>query len=76
MKAKELDKRFDDGEDIIEFLDLSKAKRPEEEQKRVNVNFPVWMINSLDKEARRLGTTRQAVIKFWIADKLQKKLEC
>lgn len=70
MKAKELDKRFDDGEDIIEFLDLSKAKRPEEEQKRVNVDFPVWMIQSLDKEARRLGTTRQAVIKFWIADKL------
>lgn len=72
MKAKEFDKRFDDDEDIIEFLDLSKAKRPDEEQKRVNVDFPVWMIQSLDKEARRLGTTRQAVIKFWIADKLTK----
>ena len=71
MKANEFDKKFDDDhDDILNHVDLSKAKRPDEQQKRVNVDFPVWMIQSLDKEARRLGTTRQAVIKFWIADKL------
>jgi hypothetical protein len=55
MKAKDLDKKFDAGEDISEFLDLSKSKKPGQEQKRVNVDFPVWMIQRLDKEARRLG---------------------
>lgn len=71
MKAKEFDKMFDDGQDISEFLDISKAKRPGEHQKRVNVDFPIWMINSLDKEARRLGLTRQSIIKFWIAERLK-----
>ena len=70
MKAKELDKKFDKGEKISEFLDLSKARRPE--QKRVNVDFPIWMIQRLDKEAKRLGVPRQSLIKVWIADKLQK----
>jgi hypothetical protein len=72
MKAKELDKRFDEGEDISKFLDLSQAKRPGREQRRVNVDFPAWMIERLDKEARRLGVTRQSIIKVWIADRLQK----
>ena len=72
MKAKELDKRFDEGEDISKFLDLSQAKRPGQEQRRVNVDFPAWMIERLDKEARRLGVTRQSIIKVWIADRLQK----
>ena len=72
MKAKELDKKFDAGDDIIEFLDLSKSKRPGQEQKRVNVDFPVWMIHSLDKEAKRLGVPRQSIIKIWIAERLQK----
>lgn len=72
MKAKDFDKKFDDGESIIEELDLSKARRPEQEQKRVNVDFPVWMIQSLDKEARRLGVPRQSVIKMWLAEKLEK----
>ena len=72
MKASELDKKFDDGEDISEFLDLSKARRPEQEQKRVNVDFPVWMIHCLDKEAKRLGVPRQSIIKIWIADRLKK----
>jgi len=72
MKAKDLDKKFDDGEDIIDVLDLSKAHRPEQEQKRVNVDFPVWMIQSLDKEARRLGVPRQSIIKMWLAEKLEK----
>lgn len=72
MKAKEFDKKFDRGEGISEFLDLSKARRPGQEQKRVNVDFPIWMIHRLDKEAKRLGVPRQSLIKVWIADKLQK----
>ena len=71
MKAKDLDKRFDSGENIIEFLDTSKAKKPEQEQKRVNVDFPVWMIHSLDREAKRLGVPRQSIIKIWIAERLK-----
>ena len=72
MKAKDLDKKFDEGENIISHLDLSEARRPEQEQKRVNVDFPLWMINSLDKEAKRLGVPRQSIIKVWIAERLQK----
>ena len=72
MKAEEFDKRFDEGEDISGYLDVSKARRPVQEQKRVNVDFPVWMIESLDKEAKRLGVTRQSIIKVWIAERLQK----
>ena len=71
MKAKDLDKKFDSGENITEFLDFSKAKRPGQEQKRVNVDFPVWMIHRLDKEAKRLGVPRQSIIKIWIADRLK-----
>ena len=71
MKAKELDERFDRGEDISEFLDVARAKRLAREQKRVNVDFPSWMVHSLDKEARRLGVTRQSIIKFWIAERLK-----
>ena len=72
MKAKKLDKKFDEGESIIKNLDLSKAIRPNQEQKRVNVDFPLWMIRSLDKEAKRLGVPRQSIIKIWLAEKLQK----
>ncbi len=72
MKAKELDKRFDDGENISEFLDISKARRPGQELKRVNVDFPLWMIQSLDKEAKRIGVPRQSIIKVWIAERLKK----
>jgi macrodomain Ter protein organizer (MatP/YcbG family) len=71
MKAKEFDKKFDNGEDITKYLDYSKARRPGREQKRVNVDFPVWMIQSLDREADRLGVPRQSVIKVWIADRLE-----
>lgn len=71
MKAAEFDKKFDDGEeDIIDFLDLEKARRPGLEAKRVNVDFPAWMVQALDKEARKIGVTRQALIKLWLADKL------
>lgn len=72
MKAEELDKKFDAGEDITPYLDLSKAHRPEQEQKRVNVDFPLWMIHSLDKEAKRLGVPRQSIIKLWVAERLEK----
>jgi len=72
MKASELDQRFDDGEDITSELELDKARRPNRKQRRVNVDFPVWMIDSLDREARRLGVTRQSIIKVWIAERLEK----
>jgi macrodomain Ter protein organizer (MatP/YcbG family) len=72
MKADELDKKFDDGEDISEYLDSSKARRPLQDQKRVNVDFPIWMIQQLDKEAKRLGVPRQSIIKVWVAERLQK----
>jgi hypothetical protein len=72
MKAKEFDKAFDEGKDISQYLDRSKARRPAQEQKRVNVDFPMWMINLLDKEARRLGVPRQSIIKVWVAERLGK----
>ncbi len=72
MKAKDFDKKFDEGKDISRYLDVSKARRPEQEQKRVNVDFPLWMIHLLDKEARRLGVTRQSIIKVWVAERLEK----
>jgi hypothetical protein len=73
MKAKDFDKKFDDNEiDIIEDLDLSTAKRTNQAQKRVNVDFPAWMIESLDKEANRVGVTRQSIIKVWLAERLEK----
>ena len=72
MKAEELDAKFDAGEDVLEYFDLSKARRPNLEPKRVNVDFPVWMVNELDKEARRLGVTRQSIIKMWIDERLHR----
>jgi hypothetical protein len=70
MKASEFDKKFDDGENILPELDLARARRPEEETKRINVDFPSWMLASLDREARRLGVTRQSIIKMWLAERL------
>jgi len=70
-KAKELDKKFDAGEDITRYLEVSKALRPGHEQRRVNVDFPVWMIESLDREASRLGVPRQSLIKMLIARHLE-----
>ena len=72
MKADEFDKKFDEGEDVTRYLDLSKARKPVQEQKRVNVDFPIWMIQLLDKEAKRLGVPRQAIIKMWVAERLKK----
>jgi hypothetical protein len=72
MKSHEFGKRFDAGEDVSKYLDASKARRPGQEQKRVNVDFPLWMVRLLDKEAKRLGVPRQSVIKTWIAERLEK----
>ena len=72
MKAKSLDRKFDEGKDNSSGLDVSKASRPMRDQKRVNVDFPVWMIESLDKEATRLGVTRQSIIKIWLAERLER----
>ena len=69
MKAKQLDKDFDEGKDISAALDLSSARRPN--QKRVNVDFPNWMVEMLDREAMRLGVTRQSIIKIWLAERLE-----
>ena len=71
IKAKDLDRKFDSGDDITEYLELDKAVKPRQEQKRVNVDFPVWMIEQLDKEAKKLGVTRQSIIKFWLAERLK-----
>ncbi len=74
MKAKTLDKKFDDNkEDILDDFDLSKVRRPNQEQRRVNVDFPTWMIASLDKEAKHFGVTRQSIIKIWLAERLEKR---
>ena len=71
MKAKKFDSDFESGKDITRSLDLSRIKRPIQIQKRVNVDFPTWMIDSLDKEASRLGVTRQSIIKVWLAERLE-----
>ena len=73
MKAKRFDRKFDSGENVTDQLDLTKARRIGAEAKRVNVDFPVWMVQSIDREANRLGVTRQSLIKMWLADKLGQK---
>jgi hypothetical protein len=73
MKASEFDERFDAGEDVTADLDLTAARRPLQEARRVNVDFPSWMVESLDREAKHLGVTRQSVIKMWIAERLERK---
>ena len=75
MKARKFDSNFDSGKDISSSLDLSKIKKPNQEQKRVNVDFPTWMIDSLDKEAARLGVTRQSIIKVWLAERLEESAQ-
>ncbi len=70
MKTDDFDKMFDEGKDITAYLDISRAVRPGEQLQRINVDFPRWMVQALDDEAKSLGVSRQAVIKFWIAEKL------
>lgn len=71
MKAKTFERKFDEGKDITGALDLTKARRPLQEQKRVNVDFPAWMVERLDREAKRVGVTRQSIIKVWLAERLE-----
>ncbi len=72
MKEREFDRRFDEDKDVTGYLDLSRIRKPVQEQKRVNVDFPVWMIQLLDREAKRLGVPRQSIIKMWIAERLKR----
>ena len=71
ITAEELDRRFDDGEDITEFLNLDQAFRPNLEQRRVNLDLPNWMIASLDQEAKRVGVTRQSIMKVWMSERIK-----
>jgi hypothetical protein len=73
MKAKELDRKFDEGEDLFKHFDLNRARRVKQTAKRVNVDFASWMIHSLDKEAGRLGVTHQSIIKVWISERLKER---
>lgn len=73
MKARDFDKKFDSGQDITSALDMSKARRLNQEPRRINVDFPAWMVESLDREAKRLGVTRQSIIKLWIAEMLERR---
>lgn len=70
-KASDFDKKFDEGESVLDDLDISKARRPAEEQKHINMDVPAWMLAALEREAKRLGVTREAVIKMWLAERLQ-----
>lgn len=72
MNSSEFDRHFDDGDSIIEVLDVTAARRQRLEQKRVNVDFPIWMVEQLDQEANRLGVTRQSIIKVWLAERLER----
>ncbi|MGI8841078.1 MAG: type II toxin-antitoxin system BrnA family antitoxin [Caulobacteraceae bacterium] len=74
MKAHELEAKLDAGADVNDQIDWSKARRPNLEARRVNVDFPIWMVASLDHEARKLGVTRQSLIKMWLADKLEQRV--
>ena len=71
MKAKNFEDNFESGDEILQHLDLSKAKRPMQKQKRINVDIPEWMIDSLDREAGRVSVTRQSIIKVWLAERLE-----
>ena len=71
ITAEELDRKFDAGEDISQYLDWSKARRPLLDQKRINVDLPRWMIQSLDLEAKRVGVTRQSIVKMWLSERIK-----
>ncbi len=73
MKASEIDRKFDKNqEDILEYFDTSKIRMINEEPKRVNIDFPAWMVDAMDREAKHIGVSRQAIIKMWLAEKLQR----
>lgn len=70
MKAAKFDEKFDNGESVIDYLDLKNIRKPNLELKRINIDIPVWIVESLDKEAKRIGISRQAIIKMWLAEHL------
>jgi hypothetical protein len=70
INAEEFDVLFEQGSDIVEYLSVEKAERPGLKQRRVSVDFPAWMVQALDREAKRMGITRQSVIKYWISEKI------
>lgn len=74
MNSSEFDRRFDAGDSVLDALDLEAARRPRLQQKRVNVDFPLWMVEALDREATRLGVTRQSIIKVWLSERLEHRL--
>ena len=72
MKAEEFEKKFDEAKEaLLEDLELSTARRVNLEQKRINVDFPNWIVEALDREATRIGVTRQSIIKMWLVERLQ-----
>ena len=71
MNSSEFERLFDNGDSVLEGLDLDAARRPRLQQKRVNVDFPLWMVDQLDQEATRLGVTRQSIIKVWLSERLE-----
>ena len=73
MNSSEFDQRFEEGESVLEALDLETARRPRLEARRVNVDFPLWMVEQLDQEASSLGVTRQSIIKLWLAERLESR---
>ena len=73
MNSSDFDQRFDDGESVLEALDLTQARRQRLELKRINVDFPLWMVEQLDREASRMGVTRQSIIKMWLAERLDRQ---
>jgi hypothetical protein len=75
MNSSELDQRFDNGESILDALDLSQARRQRLELRSVNIDFPLWMVEQLDREASRLGVSRQSIIKMWLAERLDRSLQ-
>ncbi len=75
ISADEFDTSFDKGEEITDYLVVEEAERPGLKPRRVSIDFPVWMVKALDREAQRLGITRQSVIKYWISEKLNPSSE-
>jgi hypothetical protein len=73
MTAQEFEQRFDEGEDITPFIDMSSIRRPGVEPRRVNVDFPEWMIEKLDWQSRLIGVSRQALVKLWVSERIQKE---
>ncbi|MCC4273709.1 type II toxin-antitoxin system BrnA family antitoxin [Marinomonas communis] len=73
MKSQDFDAKFENDEDLLNDLDLTNATRSMLKQKRVSIDLPAWMLESLDREANRVGVTRQSIIKMWLADRLEER---